>query len=102
VGQASSDEDSDLQALIEAHRRVAHSDGLFDRFIECILLAEKLKKRLDELTDRRIAELLDVVVCDSLQAFSPEIVICEQAAARLFRSPAGSFTEQDRQNGKEE
>ena len=53
VGQASSDEDSDLQALIEAHRRVAHSDGLFDRFLECILLAEKLKKRLDELTDRK-------------------------------------------------
>jgi len=102
VGQASSDEDSDLQALIEAHRRVAHSDGLFDRFLECIALAEKLKKRLGELPDRRIAELLDVVVCDSLQAFSPEIVICEEAAARLFRSPAGSFTEQDRQNGNKE
>ena len=102
MGQASSDEDSDLLALIEAHRRVAHSDGLFHRFIECILLAEKLKKRLGELTDRRIAELLDVVVCDSLQAFSPEIVICEQAAARLLRSPAGSFTEQGRQKCKEE
>ena len=97
-----SDEDLDLLALIEAHRRVAHSDGLFDRFLECILLAEKLKKRLDELPDRQNAELLDVVVCDSLQAFSPEIVICEEAAARLFRSSAGSFTEQDRQNGKEE
>ena len=96
------EEDFDLLALIEAHRRVAHSDGLFDRFLECICLAEKLKERLGELTDRRIAELLDVVVCDSLQAFSPEIVICEQAAGRLFRSPAGSFTERDRQNGKEE
>ena len=102
MGQASSDEDSDLLALIEAHRRVAHSDGLFDRFIECICLAEKLKKRLDELPDRRIAELLDVVVCDSLQAFSPEIVICEEAARRLSRSPAGSLTEQDRQDGSEE
>jgi len=96
------EEDFDLQALIEAHRRLAHSDGLFDRFIECILLAGKLKERLGELTDRRIAELLDVVVCDSLQAFSPEIVICEQAAGRLFRSPAGSFTEEGRQNAKEE
>ncbi len=102
MGQASSDEDSDLQALIEAHRRAAHSDGLFDRFLECILLAEKLKKRLGGLTDRKIAELLDAVVCDSLQAFSPEIVICEQAAARLFRSPAGSFTEQSRQASSEE
>jgi len=97
-----SDEDSDLQALIDAHRRLAHSDGMFDRFLECICLAEKLKERLGELTDRRIAELLDVVVCDGLQAFSPESVICEQAAGRLFRSPAGSFTERDRQNGKEE
>jgi len=96
------DDDFDLLALIEAHRRLAHSNGVFDSFLECILLAQKLKKRLDELTDRRIAELLDVVVCDSLQAFSPEIVICEQAAVRLFRSPAGSLTEQDRQNGKEE
>src|SRR5208337_942671 len=95
-------EDSDLHALIEAQRRLAHSDGLFDRFLECLCLAEKLKERLGELTDRRVAELLDVVVCDSLQAFSPEIVICEQAAARLFRSPAGSLTGQDRQNAKEE
>ena len=96
------EEDFDLQALIDAHRRLAHSDGLFDRFIECICLAEKLKDRLGELTDRRIAELLEAVVCDNLQAFSPEIVICEHAAARLFRSPAGSFTEQGRQNAKEE
>ncbi len=97
-----SDEDFDLLALIESHRRVAHSDGLFDRFLECILLAEKLKKRLDELTDRQIAELMEAVVCDSLQAFSPEMVICEQAAGRLLRSPAGSVSEQDRQSGKEE
>ena len=96
------DEDFDLQALIDAHRRVAHSDGLFDRFLECICLAEKLKERLGELTDRGIAELLDVVVCDSLQAFSPEIVICEQAAGRLFRSAAGSFIEQDKQNSSED
>ncbi len=95
-------EDSDLQELIEAHRRLAQSDGLFDRFLECILLSEKLKKRLDELTDRKIAELLDAVVCDSLQAFSPEMVICEQAAGRLSRSPAGSFTEQSRQASSEE
>jgi len=82
----------------EEHRRVAHSDGLFAGFIECILLTEKLKKRLGKLTDKQIAELVDAVVCDNLQAFSPEIVICEEAAARLFRSPAGSFTEQDGQD----
>ena len=65
------EEDFDLLALIEAHRRVAHSDELFDRFIECICLAQKLKKRIGELSDRRVAELLDAIVCDSLQAFQP-------------------------------
>jgi hypothetical protein len=88
----------DVYAMIQRHRRLAQSDGVFERLVEHICMAEELRKRLGELTDRRIARLLDDVVCDVLQAFSPEMVICEQAVGRLFRSPTGSFNQQDQQN----
>ena len=51
-----------------------------------LLVAEVLEKRLKELNDRQIGQLLSDVVGDQLCVFGPEMMICQQAAMRLFRS----------------
>lgn len=58
-------------------------------------VAGLLDKRLAELTDRQVGQLLAEHVGHDLGIFMPEMMICNQATHRLFRSPGGILTPED-------
>jgi hypothetical protein len=51
-----------------------------------------IKRRLAQLTDRQIGQLLWDHVLDELTLFGPGAAICEHAVRRLLRSEGGSWT----------
>jgi hypothetical protein len=67
----------------------------FRRVVGSLWVAGTLKRRLAQLTDRHIGQLLWDQVLDQLTVFGPETAICEHAVRRLLRSERGSWTEGD-------
>jgi hypothetical protein len=84
-----------VASLIEEQRRLSNSQQPFERMVGSFLLADMLNHRLAALSDRQIGQLLADLVWDRLELFSPEVVICEHATQRLFRSFGGGFTVED-------
>jgi len=95
MGQAS-DKEFDVHALIAAQRRLLHSKHPFEQVVGTLWVAGTLKRRLAQLTDRQIGQLLWDHVLDELTLFGPDSAICEHAVRRLLRSERGSWTENDK------
>jgi hypothetical protein len=91
---------SQIWELIERQRRLARSGDIFEQVVDTPYRARVLVKRLAELTDRQIGQLLFDVVADRLTISGPETTICQQATLRLLRSPAGQLTKSDVANSK--
>ena len=81
-----------IRELIECQHRLARSGDIFERVVGTLYQARVLGTRLAELTDRQVGQLLTDVVGDRLTISGPETTICQHAALRLFRSPAGQLT----------
>jgi len=96
-----SNRDMTIRELIERQRRFARSGDIFEQVVDTLYQAGVLGKRLAELTDRQIGQLLFDVVGDRLTISGPETTICQQAMLRLFRSPAGRLTTSDVENSKQ-
>ena len=96
-----SNQDVTIRELIERQRRLARSRDIFEKVVVTLYRASVLGKRLAELTDREIGQLLVDVVGDRLTISGPETTICQQATLRLFRSPAGRLTTIDVENSKQ-
>lgn len=89
-----------IRELIECQRRLARSGNIFEQVVDTLYQARVLGKRLAELTDRQIGQLLFDVVGDRLTISGPETTICQQATLRLFRSPAGRLKTSDVENSQ--
>jgi len=90
-----SNQDVTVRQLIESHDRFAQSRDTFEQVVGTLWVAGMLAKRLNNLTDRQIAQLLSDVVGDKMSIFGPGMTICQQATLRLFRSPVGRLVTTD-------
>jgi hypothetical protein len=77
--------------LIDIQRRLAASQSPFLRCIGTLLAAGVLGRRLADLSDKQVGQLLQDHVGRDLGIVKPESTICHQATQRLFRSEAGSL-----------
>jgi hypothetical protein len=87
--------DLDVHGLIKAQRRLADSKHPFMQVVGALWCAGTLKKKLAQLADRQIGQLVWDHVLDQLKVFGPEEAICEHAVQRLVRSGGGNWREQD-------
>ena len=90
------EEELSVHALIAAQQRLMDSKHPFAQVVGTLWVAGTLKRRLAQLTDRQIGQLLWDHVLDELTLFGPDAAICEHAVRRLFRSLGGSWTENDK------
>jgi hypothetical protein len=87
--------------LMNMQRRLAESENPFERVVGTLWAAGTLQKRLAQLSDRQIGQLLYDFVGDELPGlYTPETTICHQAALRLFRSESGSLTPEENEATK--
>ncbi len=85
----------DVHGLIEAQRRLTDSKNPFRRLVGAIWVSGALRRKLAQLADRQVGQLLSDHVLDELTVFGPHEAICEHAAQRLVRSGGGPWREQD-------
>jgi hypothetical protein len=74
-----------IRELIEEQRRRMNSANASERLAAVLLIPGELTKRLDELDDQEIGQLLDDEVGAQLNLFGPESSVCEAAVTRLRR-----------------
>lgn len=89
------DKDITVADLIEIQRRLARAQSTFGRVVGTLWAAGTLDKRLAQLTDRQIGQLMFDFVGHSAAIFEPEMTICGQATRRLLRSTAGKVTPEE-------
>jgi hypothetical protein len=89
------DKDITVADLIEIQRSFARAQSTSERVVGTLWAAGTLDKRLAQLTDPQIGQLLSNFVYDQLGIFEPEMTICKQATRRLFRSTAGKLTPEE-------
>ena len=94
IGKA--EEELGVHALIAAQRRLMNSNHPFEQVVGTLWVAGTLKRRLAQLTDRQVGQLVWDHVLDELTLFGPDAAICEHAVRRLFRSEGGSWTDNDK------
>jgi hypothetical protein len=94
--EQASDKESGVHALIEAQRRLLGSKHPFEQVVGTLWVAGTLKRRLAQLTDRQVGQLLWDHVLDELTLFGPDAAICEHAVRRLLRSENGSWNEREK------
>jgi hypothetical protein len=90
----SKDQKPSVLRLIDIQRRLAASKSPFLRCIGTLLAAGVLHRRLADLTDKQVGQLLQDHVGRDLGITEPESTICCQATQRLFRSESGSLEEE--------
>jgi len=95
------DKDITVSELIEIQRRLARAEKAFDRLVGTLWAAGTLERRLAQLTDHQIGQLLTDFVDDQLGLFEPEMTICQQATRRLFRSASGTLPLEVTESAKE-
>jgi len=74
-----------IRQLIQQQRQRLCSTNPVERFAAALLISGELTKRLSNLTDCEIGELLDDEVGARLNIFAPELTICLAAVDRLRR-----------------
>ena len=85
------DKDITVSELIEIQRSFARAEGAFECLVGTLWAAGTLERRLAQLTDRQIGQLLNDFVDDQLGLFEPEMTICHQAT-QAATSPRNSST----------
>jgi hypothetical protein len=95
------DKDITVSELIEIQRRLARAERAFERLVGTLWAAGTLERRLAQLTDHQIGQLLDDFVDDQLGLFEPEMTICQQATRRLFRSAGGMLAPEETEGAKQ-
>lgn len=86
-----SDERPPIRSLIQIQRKISGVRHPFIRQLGTLLAAGALDRRLTELTDQQIGQLLQEQIERKLRPMQPERLILRQATQRLFRSEAGSL-----------
>ena len=74
-----------IRELIQEQRRCMRSPNLAERLAAALLIPHALVKRLRQLRDFDLGQLLDDEVCSRLNLLAPEMTICLEAADRLRR-----------------
>ena len=72
-----------IRQLIQEQRRRLNSANPAERLAAALLIRGELTKRLDELNDHEIGQLLDDEVGAKLNLFAPESAVCDAAVTRL-------------------
>jgi len=91
-------EDNSVERLIEAQRRCSVSPNPFERVVGCLLMAARLEKCLCTLPDGAVGQLLFDHVWNVMDAFSPEMTICQAATERLLNSSSVVTTTKENHN----
>jgi len=86
----------DVHTLVESQRRLIDSKHPFEQVVAALWVGGTLKRRLAQLTDRQVGQLVWDYVLDQLTLFGPDATICQHATERLFRSAGGSWAEYDK------
>ena len=81
-----------IRTLIEMQGRLCESKNALRRF-GSLLVAAVLDRRLRELRDKQIGQVVLDLVLPDLAMGTPAMTICQHATQRLFRSTCGKFTE---------
>jgi hypothetical protein len=74
-----------IRELIDEQRRRVNSANPAKRLAAVLLIPGELGKRLDELDDHEIGQLLDDEIGARLNLFGPESTVCDAAVTRLRR-----------------
>jgi len=74
---------------MEEQRRRVNSSNPVERLAAALLIRGELTKRLDNLDDDEIGQLLDDEVGAKLNLFGPESTVCDAAVTRLRRRVKG-------------
>lgn len=75
-----------VSKLIEAQRQCSESPNPFERVVGSLLMAARLQKQLSALPDETIGQLMRAHLWNLIDAFSPEMTICQVATERLLNS----------------
>jgi len=94
-------QDIGVATLIKMQRSLSISERPFMRVVGRLFLAGMLEERLARLTDRQVGQLMFDYVCDQLGILEPEVMICQDATRRLFRSPGGNLTAEELERQKQ-
>ncbi len=73
-----------IRELVDLQRRLARTRDTIEQVIGTLWIGGVLGKRLRELTDRQVGQLLSDVVAAELGISEPETTICQLATLRLF------------------
>ena len=87
-------EDSGVEWLIQAQRRLSSSPDPVQRVVGSLLLTARLHECLSVLPDTAIGQLLFEYVWNVMDVFSPEMTICQAATERLLNSSSAVKTTQ--------
>lgn len=79
-------EDSGVEWLIQAQRRLSASPDPVQRVVGSLLMSARLQKLLSVLPDAAIGQLMFEHVWNVMDVFSPELAICQAATERLLNS----------------
>ena len=85
----SGEADSSVEGLIEAQRKFSVSRNPFERVVGSLCVAGLLKGKLSALPDQAVGQLMLDCVWNVMDAFSPEMVICQVATERLLGHKVG-------------
>jgi hypothetical protein len=79
------DKNLTIQQLIQEQRRRLLLSNPVERLAAALLIPAALRRQLNKLEDRSLAELLNDEVGAHLSAFGPELTICDEAMRRRRR-----------------
>ena len=82
-----------IRELIEKHKKLACSANPVERLAAALLIPAALAKRLQELSDHDMGQLLLDEVWSKLNLLGPESTICLHAVDRLRGSTEGESSE---------
>jgi hypothetical protein len=88
-------DDSSVEWLIEAQRKLSVSVNPMERIMGSLLVAARLKQSLAALPDAAVGQLLFDHVWNVMDVFSPEMTICQVATERLLNSSSVVKTEKE-------
>ena len=72
-----------IRELIEEQRSLVRSSDPAERFAAALLLSGVLARRLRELGDFQLGQVLDREVCSNLSVLAPELTVCMEVTERL-------------------
>lgn len=94
--------DQTIRDLIDGQNKRLHSDDFRTRVVESFFRSGDVGRRLRDLSDRQIGQLMFDYVGDDFCFGSPQGSICSEATERLFRSPAGARADNEEFNNLNE